>query len=477
MQESFLLASQSAVDNFKTRFGPCNRVVGDLVISGSDISNLDGLSDLISVGGDLQVKRCNRLLTLDGLSGLTAVGGLIAIVLNDSLVSLSGLSNITSLAKNLRIASNPTLPNLNGLQSLISINGLAIESNRSLENIDALASLNAVGNEVFIGGNSSLKNIDGLSALTVVGGYLGLVANDSILDVEGLSNLVHADNLDINSNKSLHDLDGLRSLSELKRMSLFWNDSLSNLDGLAAIRQIEGDLEIFGNPQLEDCTGLARLVDGIDDWQPGPGPEAGGVSDVGGTVNISGNSKGCNSISEILGSVSLTSFNSALNDAWFNPETNGQGFLIAVFPDSKQIFLAWFTYDTERPPEGLKSNLGEPGHRWLTAQGSFFDNAAELTLYVTSGGVFDSGEPDAIIEPYGEILLEFSSCNAGIVTYDIPSILQQGAVSIERITLDNVPLCYLLEKQTRDSNPANLLCALPDRSGSSEYCQELTRGE
>ena len=56
-----------------------------------------------------------------------------------------------------------------------------------------------------------------------------------------------------------------------------------------------------------------------------------------------------------------------LDDAWFNKTTNGQGLLITVFPDIKQMFLAWFTFNVERPPEDVTAFLGEPGHRWLTA--------------------------------------------------------------------------------------------------------------
>ena len=63
--------------------------------------------------------------------------------------------------------------------------------------------------------------------------------------------------------------------------------------------------------------------------------------------------------------------NAGLNDAWLNSATSGQGFLITVFPERKEMFLAWFTYDTERPPEDVTALLGEPGHRWLTAQGPY----------------------------------------------------------------------------------------------------------
>ncbi|MDX1555108.1 MAG: hypothetical protein R3212_03685, partial [Xanthomonadales bacterium] len=61
--------------------------------------------------------------------------------------------------------------------------------------------------------------------------------------------------------------------------------------------------------------------------------------------------------------------NAGLNDAWFNALTPGQGFFITVFPDIEMMFLAWFTYDTERPDPSVMADVGEPGHRWLTAFG------------------------------------------------------------------------------------------------------------
>jgi hypothetical protein len=138
--------------------------------------------------------------------------------------------------------------------------------------------------------------------------------------------------------------------------------------------------------------------------------------------------------------------NSGMSDAWFDPATNGQGFLITVFPDMGQLFLAWFTYDTERPPEDVTAILGEPGHRWLTAQGAFDGSKAELTVYLTQGGVFDSAEPPAVTDQagYGIMTLEFMTCNEGRISYDIPSLGLSGQIPIQRIVEDNIALCEAL---------------------------------
>lgn len=138
--------------------------------------------------------------------------------------------------------------------------------------------------------------------------------------------------------------------------------------------------------------------------------------------------------------------NPGLNDAWYNPATNGQGFLITVFPDIKQMFLAWFTYDTARPPEGVTAILGEPGHRWLTAQGPYSGDTANLTIYLTEGGVFDKAEPEASNDGIGDgtLTLEFADCSEALINYAITSIGISGEIPIQRIVPDNIPLCEAL---------------------------------
>ena len=55
------------------------------------------------------------------------------------------------------------------------------------------------------------------------------------------------------------------------------------------------------------------------------------------------------------------SINPGMNDAWFYPATDGQGMLISVFDDAGVMFIAWFTFDVERPPEDVMAILGDPG--------------------------------------------------------------------------------------------------------------------
>jgi len=139
--------------------------------------------------------------------------------------------------------------------------------------------------------------------------------------------------------------------------------------------------------------------------------------------------------------------NAGLNDAWYNPATSGQGFFITVFPDLGMVSLAWFTYDTALPVEDAQANLGDAGHRWITALGPFTGNQAIMNIDITSGGLFDTASEVRHTEPEGSdgtIKLTFDSCNSALIEYDITSINRQGSVPIQRVANDNIALCEAL---------------------------------
>jgi hypothetical protein len=147
---------------------------------------------------------------------------------------------------------------------------------------------------------------------------------------------------------------------------------------------------------------------------------------------------------------SAFNINAGLNDAWFNPLTDGQGFFITVFPDLGSVFLAWFTFDTALPAEGETANLGYSGHRWLTAFGHIEGNSVSMNIAITRDGLFNNNRPVQNTDPTGSdgtITLTFESCASAVVEYDITSINQQGSVPIQRIANDNIALCESLNLQ------------------------------
>jgi len=148
-----------------------------------------------------------------------------------------------------------------------------------------------------------------------------------------------------------------------------------------------------------------------------------------------------------LSMFNVFNINPGLNDAWYNPDTDGQGFYINIFPDLGSGSLSWFTYDTELPPVDATANLGDPGHRWLTAVGPIVDNQVLMEIELTSGGIFDTSTEITRTDPPGSdgtIILTFFGCNSGTVEYDIPSINRQGVVPIRRVANDNIVICEAL---------------------------------
>jgi len=441
--DDIVLDSQAEVNTFQADHGPCDHVDGRLTISGNSIANLAGLSDLVSVD-DLVISHNPMLTDVDELSGLNTIFRDLDVSHNSNLIDLDGLVGVTSIGRNILIWDNVELENLDGLTWLTEVEGnLNIRDNSSLLDLEGLSHIVLVGGEMGVESNGMLVNLDGLRSLVNVGGSLR-IQTENLVDIDGLARLNKVGGRLIVYNTTLTEVDGLSGVTSAG--SDLWvalNAQLRNLDGLAALSAAR-NVAIEDNPKLDDCAGLIRLIDPIDHATPGPGPGTAGIPDVADQVRIQNNREGCNSIFDILGGAEFFAINTGLNDAWFNPQTPGQGFFIIVLPQLRQIFMAWFTYDTERPPADVTAFLQEPGHRWMTAQGEYDGNSAVLTVFVTSGGVFNSAVPAPMTTADGEILLEFTDCNSGTVTFDIPSLDLQGVVPIERVAPDNIAQCYLL---------------------------------
>lgn len=432
-QTNIELITQAQVDSFQTTYGACDTVSGNLVVDGADIVDLTPLADVVSVGG--LFLRSNPLLTnLDGLEGL---------------------SSITNAGSWLSIYANPLLTNIDALSSVTSVAGsLFIGSNASLTGVDGLSGIAGFTGDLEIVDNPMLRDLNGLSGLKSVHleGRLVIVRNDALVSLNGLSGIIRVGDYFLNQgsggglviagNVSLNSLDGLSNITSIDGDLRIVGTALQNLDGLSNLTALGKDVNIHDNAELANCLGIAALLDNVDNDDPGPGPGPDGIPDVAGNVYLENNGNGCNALVEILG----LQINAGFNDAWYNPLTDGQGFLIAVFPVNQQMFLAWFTYDTERPPEDVQAVLGEPGHRWLTAQGPYEGNTANLTVFLTQGGVFDSPQPPASTDPegYGSMTVEFADCAEALVSYEIPSLGISADIPIQRIVNDNVTLCEQL---------------------------------
>ena len=139
--------------------------------------------------------------------------------------------------------------------------------------------------------------------------------------------------------------------------------------------------------------------------------------------------------------------NAGLNGAWYDPNTNGQGFMISVQESKGTVFLAWFTYETWTYENAFKdpelATIGDAKQRWLTAEGPYDGNSAELVVLSSGGGLFDQAIPAPVLQPVGSISLQFEDCAYGTVRYDLPGARRSGTIPIERVSGDNLPACRM----------------------------------
>jgi hypothetical protein len=123
----------------------------------------------------------------------------------------------------------------------------------------------------------------------------------------------------------------------------------------------------------------------------------------------------------------------ALSGNWYDPATGGQGFTVEVNAISSYFFAAWYTYE----PSG--TNAGAAGQRWYTAQNGAFvagSRSIPVTIYETTGGVFDMPTPPVVNTVVGSGTLVFQSCTAATFSYTFTggsSTGLNGTITLSRI--------------------------------------------
>lgn len=261
LPEGITFAYQSEIDSFQINFPSCTTITGDVLILGSDITNLNGLSVLTEVQGDLDIGSGNYgnpyLTDITGLGNLTTIGGRLYVSNNSALSSISDF-NITSIGTSLVIMKNNSLTDLQGLENVTHIDSsLLISENNQLTSLEGLNNLTSTGDGVRLYSNEILNNLTALNKLTSIGG----------------------------------------------KLSISWNDSLTNLNGLDNINENSiSDMEIYDNHSLTTCD-----VQSICDY----------LSNPNGSIDIHDNNNGCRTQSEIEDACAVGISNTIVNNDFF----------------------------------------------------------------------------------------------------------------------------------------------------------------
>jgi hypothetical protein len=239
LPEGIIFSTQGQIDNFQSDYPGCSVIEGNVGIHGNNITNLDSLSVLTSIGGYLNLYDNPVLASLTGLENLTSIGGFLRIFYNDSLTSLTGLGSLAFIGGNLDLIHNAALISLTDITKVTSIEG-----------------------GLFLSGNYALTSLTGLEGLTSIGGNLSVLQSDALINLAGLNNVnTIAGYIDIEFNDILSDLTGLENLTSLgKHIHIADNNALSSLTGLEGLNSITGGLAIINNDALLSMTGMGNVV-------------------------------------------------------------------------------------------------------------------------------------------------------------------------------------------------------------------------
>ncbi|MFO7615360.1 MAG: leucine-rich repeat protein [Bacteroidales bacterium] len=278
---NYYFSTQSDVDSFQVVFPSCTELQGNVIINGIDITDLSGLENVTSIGGNLSIDYNISLTTLTGLENLTIIGGTLSIRTNNSLTSLTGLENLTSIGGDLWIRYNNSITTMMGLENIASIGGgLIVHGNDSLTCLTGLENLTVIGDDLQIGsyygssGNPALTCLTGLDNLTFIGGNLSIGSNSSLTSLTGLENLTSIEgSFWIGANSSLTSLTGLENLTSIGDFfTLYNNNALTNLEGLDNLASIGGYFVIQSNSAMTGLEGLENLIsigDYLEIWANG----------------------------------------------------------------------------------------------------------------------------------------------------------------------------------------------------------------
>jgi hypothetical protein len=112
--ENITFTTQAEIDAFPINYPGCTSINGYVLIHGSNITNLNGLSLIETIGGGLSIHENQSLNNMDGLNALQVIGGGLSILYNESLIDMNDLNELESILGFLDINFNPSRENLEG---------------------------------------------------------------------------------------------------------------------------------------------------------------------------------------------------------------------------------------------------------------------------------------------------------------------------------------------------------------------------
>jgi|GEM_PF-2704137 len=300
------LFNQNDVNNFAATY-PGDNSFESISISGTDITNLNGLSQVTEITGDLyiysptndhpltDISGLNNVNTIDGRLSLVDLPNINAINLFPNLLriglggsgnglfisgltpaTMNGFNTLANVSGDLVVQNTATLISLNGFSSLTKVKSIVSNNqasfyfldNSALASINGFYNLNEIGWEYYFVNNPNLIALPDTPNLTVIGKSITLWNDDTIANFNGLNGLTTmGGGINVNNNTNLTSFFGLNNLTITNGINIINNPMLSSLTALANLSTfpslggpIRPFINISNNNMLASLTGL----DGIN---------------------------------------------------------------------------------------------------------------------------------------------------------------------------------------------------------------------
>ena len=183
-REGVVIDEPAQLDAFS---GRCVAIVGNLVVEGEKVFNLDGLEGVVAVHGSIRL-RSPSLRSTSGLSGVEYVSRSVLVSDAPSLERFE-MESLRSIGGDLSLARLPRLFDLDGTPELVEV-GQSV----ALRELDALAEMNlpeieVIGRNLYIENNPQLESVHEDGVLFEVGNYFRIRGNPRLRSVSGFNGL------------------------------------------------------------------------------------------------------------------------------------------------------------------------------------------------------------------------------------------------------------------------------------------------
>ena len=180
---------------------------------------------------------------------------------DSDITNLDGLSQVTKILGKLHIAHNPLLTTLDGLENLTRFdNDVTIAWNTSLASLDALHQVEHIAGDFTLEWNGALDTVDGFELVDTLVGELKIMYCHALRSYTAFPNLRHLGRLEITFCEKLIEVPDMVNLEYYGGMSLMYNDSLLYLPQFPLISVLDGDFIIEHNAQLKEIVGYDNIT-------------------------------------------------------------------------------------------------------------------------------------------------------------------------------------------------------------------------